>query len=382
MPIIRETPFRAFASIRATVLLYHRASSRLPTMDASDIDESFVPGPPSDSDTELSPAPLPVAVRGRPEMSLDVPRPLRAVRYSSHKRRWMQTSNCANGIREPMPSWMRLASWNVDFAAKNPKKRLVAALAYIQREVFGCRMPSERPDPCCILLQEVSVSAFTTILTNEWVQRYFVVVPSSTDKWPYSATYGTVTLVSRTVPVSNAFTIDFGNSQMRRNALFVDVKLCVPVSPHMPQLSDGIVTVRIANTHLESLPAGEQARPLQMRLIAESLQEYDLRGGVVAGDMNAIGPSDMTLPEECGLIDAWPNGDDDEAGLTWGYQPRNQYPPGRLDKVLFTTRGGFEVEVPERFGVGGRTESGEWISDHFGLKTTMYVQGQEDGMEV
>lgn len=311
-------------------------------------------------------------------MRHDVPRLLRAVRYSSRKRRWMQTSNCANGIREPMPSWMRLVTWNVDFAAKKPKKRLVAALGYIQREVFGCSTPSQRPDPCCILLQEVSVSAFTVILTNDWVQRYFVVTPSSTDKWPCNATYGTVTLVSRTIPVSNAFTIDFGNSQMRRNALFVDVKLCVPVSPHMPRLSNGIVTVRIANTHLESLPVGEPARPLQMRLIAESLQEYELRGGIVAGDMNAIGPSDTTLPEECGLMDAWQNGDDDEEGFTWGYQPTSQYPPGRLDKVLFTMRGGFEVEVPQRFGVGERTESGEWISDHFGLRTTLHVQEEEE----
>ncbi|KAL4074909.1 Endonuclease/exonuclease/phosphatase [Scleroderma yunnanense] len=344
-------------------------------MDASDIDESFVPSPPSGSDTELSPPPLPVQVRGRVDMGRDVPRALRAVRYSSRKRRWMQTSNCANGIREPMPSWMRLVSWNVDFAAKNPKRRLIAALAYIQREVFRCMTPSERPEPCCILLQEVSISAFTMILTNEWVQRYFVVVPTSTDKWPYGATYGTVTLVSRTVPVSNAFTIDFGNSHMRRNALFVDVKLCVPVPPHMPRLSDGIVTVRIANTHLESLPVGEEARPLQLRLIAEALQEYELRGGVVAGDMNAIGESDVSLPEEVGLMDAWQHGDDDEEGYTWGYQPRSEFPPGRLDKVLFTTRGGFEVETPERFGVEGRTESGEWISDHFGLMTTVHVAG-------
>lgn len=351
-------------------------------MDTSDIDESFVPSPPSDSDAESSPPPLPVPTRGRADM-LDTPRPLRAARFSAREGRWIQTSNCSRGIREPLPSWIRLVSWNVDFQTKNPKKRLMAALLYLQREVFRCQTATERPDPCCILLQEVSVGSFTMILTSEWVQRYFVVVPTSTDKWPASATYGTVTLVSRTVPVSNAFTIEFGNSSMMRNAIFVDVKLSVPAPPHTPRLSDGVVTVRVANTHLESLPQGAAARPTQLRLISEALQEYELRGGVVAGDMNAIGPSDATLAEDEGLMDAWQHGDDDEEGFTWGYQPREQpYPPARLDKVLFTTRGGFEVEEPERFGVGARTDYGDWISDHYGLMTTLHVVREDEEMEM
>ncbi|KAI6039904.1 Endonuclease/exonuclease/phosphatase [Pisolithus marmoratus] len=311
----------------------------------------------------------------------DTPRPLRAGRYSERERRWVQTSHCARGVREPLPSCLRLVSWNVDSQTKDPKKRLIAALVHLQREVFRCQTPAARPEPCCILLQEVSVGAFTMILTNDWVQRCFLVVPTSTDKWPAGARYGTVTLVSRTVPLSNAFTIDFGNSSMWRNAIFVDLKLNVPALPHTPRLSDGIVTVRIANTHLESLPMGEAARPMQLQLISEMLQEYDLRGGVVAGDMNAIGASDMTIVEDVGLIDAWERGDDDEEGFTWGYQPREQYPPARLDKVLFTTRGGLEVDEPKRFAVGARTDYGDWISDHFGLMTTLQVvRDGDEGM--
>ncbi|KAI6099776.1 Endonuclease/exonuclease/phosphatase [Pisolithus sp. B1] len=350
-------------------------------MDTSDIDESFVPSPPSDSDAESSPPPLPVPTRGRAD-TLDTPRTLHAARFSAREGRWIPTTNCSRGVREPLPTWIRLVSWNVDFQTKNAKKRLMAALLCLQREVFRCQTPNQRPNPCCILLQEVSVGAFTMILTNEWVQRYFVVVPTSTDQWPANATYGTVTLVSRTVPVSNAFTIEFGNSSMMRNAIFVDVKLGVPALPHAPRLSDGIVTVRIANTHLESLPRGAAARPMQLRLISEALQEYDLHAGVVAGDMNAIGPSDITIAEDVGLMDAWQHGDDDEEGFTWGYQPRERYPPARLDKVLFTTRGGFEVEEPERFGVGARAESGDWISDHYGLMTTLHIVREDEGMEM
>lgn len=345
-------------------------------MDGSDIEESFIPSPPTDSDAESSPPPMPIPMRGR----ADVPRPLRAARFSAREGRWIQTTNCARGIREPLPTRVRLVSWNVDFQTKGPKKRLMAALLHLQRQVLRCQTPAERPDPCCILLQEVCVGSFTMILTNEWVQRYFLVVPTSTDKWPAGATYGTVMLVSRTVPVSNAFTIEFSNSTMARNAIFVDLKLSVPAPPHSPRLSDGIVTVRVANTHLESLPRGAAARPMQLGLISEKLREYELRGGVVAGDMNAIGPSDMSIAEDVGLMDAWQHGDDEEEGYTWGYQPREQYPPGRLDKVLFTTRGGFAVEEPERFGIGAKTDYGDWISDHFGLATTLHVVREDEGI--
>ncbi|KIJ62815.1 hypothetical protein HYDPIDRAFT_113923 [Hydnomerulius pinastri MD-312] len=346
-------------------------------MDGSDIDESFVPSPPTDlSDSSDTQQALPVPLRGGSDM-LDLPRPLRAVRYSAHKKRWAQTSNCAKGVREPLPSSFRLVTWNVDFASRNPKKRLMGALTHIQQEIFGCKTPSERPEPCCILLQEVSVSAFTLILTSEWVQRCFVVVPSSTDKWPYGATYGTVTLVARTVPVCGTHTIDFSNSRMNRNALFVDLKLAVPAPPHAPRLSDGIVKVRIANTHLESLPGGARARPGQMKIIAESLLEYDLHGGIVGGDMNAIGPSDLTIAEDVGLTDAWQGEDDDEDGYTWGYQPRCEFPTGRLDKILFASRGGLEVEEPERVGIGATIGSGDWISDHYGLVTNVHVVRQD-----
>ncbi|KAG2147562.1 Endonuclease/exonuclease/phosphatase [Suillus clintonianus] len=339
----------------------------------SDFDEAFVPSPPSDfyeTEPDESP-PLPVRVRVRHEA--DAPIPLRAVRYSSRKKRWAQTSNCARGVREPLPSDIRLVTWNIDFAAADKKKRLLAALSHIQQHVLDCRTADERPDPCCILLQEVHASVFTQILNAEWVRRYFIVVPTSVDKWPDQAEYGNVTLVSRTIPVVNASTIVFSNSEMKRNAVFVDIKLSIPAHEDEPRLSGGIVTLRIANTHLESMPSGATARPRQLKLIAAALHGKGLFGGIVAGDMNAIGPTDEKIVEEAGLYDAWEGGDDDEESFTWGYQPAGRFAPGRLDKVLSTGQEGFKVDEPERIGIDEAIGRGKWVSDHYGLVTRVHI---------
>jgi tyrosyl-DNA phosphodiesterase 2 len=362
----------------STHLLYiaHRRldqlSIHLSTM--SDIDESFIPSPPSDFyETEPDEAPpLQVRPRVRNEAA-DAQTPLRAVRYSSRKRRWAQTSNCARGVREPLPSIFRLVTWNLDFTAPDKKKRLLAALSYIQQHVLDCRTPSERPDPCCILLQEVHESVFAQILNAEWVRRCFIVVPASVDKWPDQAEYGNVTLVSRTIPVVNVSTITFSNSKMKRNALFVDIKLSIPAHEDEPRLSGGIVTLRVANTHLESLLDGAAARPKQLKLIAAALRGRGIFGGIVAGDMNAISPIDETIVEEAGLYDAWEGDDNDDESFTWGYQSLEQLPPGRLDKVLTTRQEGFTVEQPERIGIGETIGRGKWVSDHYGLVTRVEV---------
>lgn len=340
----------------------------------SDIDESFVPSPPSDFyETEPDEAPpLPVPARVRPSHAVDVQIPLRAVRYSSRKKRWAQTSNCARGVREPLPSTVRLVTWNLDFAAPDRKKRLLAALSYIQQHVLDCRTISERPEPCCILLQEVHETVFAQILNAEWVRRCFIVVPTSVDKWPDQAEYGNVTLVSRTIPVVNVSAITFGNSKMKRNAVFVDIKMSIPAHEDEPRLSGGIVTLRVANTHLESLPQGTAARPRQLKLIAAALRGRGIFGGIVAGDMNAISPADEEIVEEAELYDAW-EGDDNDEGFTWGYQSLEQLPPGRLDKVLTTGQEGFVVDQPERIGIGEAIGRGKWVSDHYGLVTRVHV---------
>jgi len=269
-----------------------------------------------------------------------------------------------NPINGRLPSTLRLLTWNVDFLTENASERLGAALGHIQRDVFRCRA-GEGPEPCCILLQEVHIEAFHVILDNEWVRQHFAIAPVSPDKWPPHAEYGNVTLVSRTIPISEVWSLEFESSAMSRNALLVDLKLSESDS------DSRVVTLRVANTHLESLSLGEKVRPVQMGLIAKLLKEKGIDGGIVGGDMNAIGASDAGIARSVGLVDSWKGREEDEEGYTWGYQTSEEYPPGRLDKILFTPGRRIEVEEPKMIGVGVTTVDDIWVSDHYGLITTV-----------
>lgn len=82
------------------------------------------------------------------------------------------------------------------------------------------------------------------------------------------------------------------------------------------------------------------------------------------------------------------DGQDDSEGYTWGYQPTCQYPPGRLDKIMFTgilrpsAVGGCPCVT--RLGVGLKakaqdTEPGVevWVTDHFGIAAAFMVLAQD-----
>ncbi|KAI0091289.1 Endonuclease/exonuclease/phosphatase [Irpex rosettiformis] len=266
-----------------------------------------------------------------------------------------------------LKSSIKIITWNVDFMAPNARTRLFTVLQHIQYEVLGCNADDEQPEPCCILLQEVHPGAFPEILDNDWIRQHFCVMPVKPDDWP-DGHYGNVTLVSRTIPVLNAQLLQFGNSFMGRHAIVVDLRLDAP-GPHR-----SMVTVRVANVHLESLPVGTSMRPLQLSSAADMLREDGIHAGVIAGDMNAITPEDGFIHEQADLLDAWKGDEEEEEALTWGHQPPSKYPPGRLDKVLYTPNGGCTVEEPDRVGVGLKTMDGQWASDHCGLVTVLRVR--------
>ncbi|CAK5265334.1 unnamed protein product [Mycena citricolor] len=169
-------------------------------------------------------------------------------------------------------------------------------------------------------------------------------------------------------------------TRMSRDCLYVDLDLHLP---HAEERS-ALFRLRIANTHLESLRGfGDAARPKQLAKIAKLLTAPGIDGGVVAGDMNCIAPTDQDLPEEVGLADAWvkkeghesnAEGDDtgEADGHTWGYQPKNRFPPRRMDKVLFA--GNVSATIVQRVGVGLRVERDKnpvWVSDHYGLLASL-----------
>lgn len=293
--------------------------------------------------------------------------------YVSQSKQWLplSPSHGQDITTAPVPTSVRVVSWNIDCMRPEPTLRLHAALSYLQHSVFKCRTNRRSPDPSCILLQGVLATAFSAILDNKWVQNFFVILPFTTDAWPKLSKYGTVTLISRSLQITRSFSIHFSCSESHSHAIFVDVKLSslMDTKPVHPS-SQSVITLRIANTYLEPLPDGAPTREKQLELIAGALLQDGLFAGVVGGDFNAITPNDSEAVESLGLWDAWSGDDTDEGGFTWGYQPRSPIAPGRLDKLVYTPRPGFFIDTPKRIAIGqkyGKPTRRRWISDHYAL---------------
>ncbi|KAI0784261.1 Endonuclease/exonuclease/phosphatase [Abortiporus biennis] len=250
--------------------------------------------------------------------------------------------------------------------AANTRGRMVTALNYIQDDV----LLEDEQDRCCILFQEVDHDAYRALCEHKWVRDKFVILPED-EELPHS--YNVVTLVSKAIPVLRVQSLHFGNSTMGRSALLVDITLSVGKSSRSSwRKESSAVTCRIANTHLESLPTGVFARPYQLAAISSLLYQPGIHCGVVCGDMNTILPDDEDIHARAALADAW-YGSSEEEGYTWGYQPACQFPPGRLDRVFYTHNRRCMVRSPKRIGMGLRTARGHWVSDHYGLLTTVSV---------
>ena len=321
--------------------------------------------------------------------------PIRAIEFtSSGKWKYAQAPHDSKRPYSPshLSTSLTLVTWNVDFMMPNASLRLTAALDYLQYRVFP-GSECGQPPPCIILLQEIKAGDFSTLLAHPWVREWFAVVPGSADDgWPRGATYGTVTLVARneSMPLAGSTCVHFGGSRMARNALVTDVLLG-------GSAGSGGRVLRVVNTHLESLPEGTPQRVAQMGDIAKLLKKTGMLGGIVGGDMNAIAASDKTLASENGLTDAWEEEhrrggadedvgaaeeEDDDGGITWGYQPRTRYPPGRLDRILYTKNEDSDLKIQDvrRIAVGLEMQGGigGWVSDHYGLVCQVRVEAQGD----
>lgn len=266
-------------------------------------------------------------------------------------------------------SAVRIITWNIDMVSGSHEERLNAALRHIQIDVLKCGKDMERaPDPpCVIMLQEVRDTVLGRLLADEWVKKWFCIVPITREKWPEDAQYGNITLVSRTLDIVECQILHFGLSSMQRAALCVKVRLTQVVTNEKYVLS-------FVNTHLESLEQGALARPKQLEMCSRFLRLRDVHGGVVAGDMNVISQEDQTIGAKVGLMDAWRGGHED--GHTWGYQGGNEggkYPPGRLDRIYYLPGTGYKVEEARKIGVGVTTREGGWASDHYGLETILHI---------
>ena len=260
-----------------------------------------------------------------------------------------------------------LYSWNIDFMLPFAKARMQPALAHLD-SLIRSGPSSTAP---VIFLQECTPLDLATIADTPWVRERFHLTDLDTSNWA-TTHYGTVTLIDSRLPITAAFRVHYSKTRMDRDAFFVDVSL------------EG-KTVRLCNTHLESLALNPPFRPPQMEIAARYLREDKVHAGLAAGDFNAIQPFDRTLHTDNGLKDAFlelGGKEDTEEGYTWGQQAatklREQFGCSRMDKVYFC--GGAEVVSFDRFGADVLTEGEEetsqivalgfekaWVTDHLGI---------------
>ena len=137
-----------------------------------------------------------------------------------------------------------------------------------------------------------------------------------------------------------------------------------------PATSDAVF--RLLNVHLDSLDT-QFWRVLQMRELIGLLREPECRGGIIAGDFNAILPQDHRLVDEHKLLDAWvaSHGSTGPGGATWGVgvELDDGLKAGRLDKVVMLGLKPDEIEVLQPGLVG----AGRPWSDHWGLRCTFTI---------
>jgi len=280
---------------------------------------------------------------------------------------------------KPLPSSVRIITWNVDIIENVWQGRINGILRHLQEVIDSHdrgRSERYRGDAVVVLLQEITPMMLDVIRTDDWVRRTFAIVPLREDKWPRQACRGNITLVSRDLEVVKTQIVHFRTTDAQRTGLLVYVQLSATGKTEDKR------TICIANTHLESLPSSERKRARQLEALAQLLKlDGDIEGGLIAGDMNPVGKMDCLLPCNLGLDDAWQRGDSDPEGFTWGYQSSGEdkkYPPARLDKILYVPKRRYSVDEPQRIGVGLKvavTEEKYWVSGHYGLLTSLRMVG-------
>ncbi|KAL4732814.1 Endonuclease/exonuclease/phosphatase [Aspergillus similis] len=261
-----------------------------------------------------------------------------------------------------------LYTWNIDFMLPFAAARMRPALAHLH-ELTRNLDPTVAP---VIFLQECTPSDLETITATPWVQDHFHVTDIDPTNWA-TTQYGTITLISKRVPVASVFRVHYSRTRMDRDALFVDITV-----GHEKR-------IRFCNTHLESMALDPPYRPSQMQMVAKYMHQDDIHAAVAAGDFNAIQPFDRTLHADNNLKDAFlelGGKEDTPEGYTWGQQAstaqRAQFGCSRMDKVYFC--GSVKLLKFGRFGEGVLVEGDEekrhivdlgfeepWVTDHLGV---------------
>ena len=298
--------------------------------------------------------------------------------WSSDTKSWQPLRSTGDSPKTRLMKRIAVYSWNIDFMLPHGESRMNAALKHLE-ELTREDLSSDET-AVVVNLQECVPSDLDIIGEKEWIQEGFHRTDVDTSAWS-SGAYGTTTLVDRRLDISSCFRVHYSATKMERDALFVDIS----------SSNDG-PTLRLCNTHLESLALDPPMRPTQMRVIASHMHDKDIAGAIVTGDFNAIQPFDRTLHTDNKLKDAYlelggEEGDgrgDDTGGYTWGQQAlpqlRQQFGCSRMDKVFFCGDA-LKLVHFERFGADIEPDEEEarkeivsigfekaWITDHLGVK--------------
>lgn len=307
----------------------------------------------------------------------DKPHPQGYYAFDSATSSWVPKSPTpAGNVTSQGVTNLALYTWNVDFMLPFAEARMKPAMAHL--DSLTKALPSTTAS--VIYLQECTPEDLTTISNTPWVRERYHLLDTDPTNWA-TTHYGTTTLVDSRLPITSAFRVHYSKTRMDRDALFVDVSL------------GGNKTLRLCNTHLESMAFDPPFRPPQVELVAGYMREGHVHAALAAGDFNAIQPFDRTLHTDNNLKDAYlelGGEEDSEAGFTWGQQAatklREQFGCSRMDKVYFC--GGVRVLRLERFGADVLAEGEEerrqivelgfekpWVTDHLGVVAEVQVTG-------
>lgn len=191
---------------------------------------------------------------------------------------------------------------------------------------------------------------------------------------------GTITLLDRRLSIASSFRVHYSATRMERDVLITDIILQNR-------------TIRLCNSHLESLALEPPYRIPQMKLIASYMHADGIDAAIAAGDFNAIQPFDTTLHSDNGLSDAYleqGGHEADSTGHTWGQQAatvqRERFGTSRMDKVYYTPPQALKLLTFGTFGADVVVDIVEeaqelvklgfekpWVTDHLGVKAVFEV---------
>lgn len=244
--------------------------------------------------------------------------------------------------------------------------------------------------PDIIFLQEVTPEVRATLLNKPDIQSSFFATDAEDTTAFDQVPFATMALLSR-ARFAGSERAEEGEGEAGKLAIgrvyriplpsmYQRDALCLEVVP--PDATLG-TSVSLVNVHLDSLWPAFAYRAQQIQILADMLREPGCKGGIIAGDFNAISPEDHELVSENRLVDAWEalRGTDAAGGngATWGTgrQQAGRRSPGRLDKIVMTGVTPEEIAVLQVGGIevprpGKDSISIPW-SDHAGLLCTFRI---------